>query len=103
MNAHYRAPSLPFSRRALLQGAAQLGTLWALGAGRVFANLAAPAKAEPFPLQSVHLTASPYLTAVEANKAYLHSLEPDRLLHNFREQAGLPPKGEKYGGWEGDS
>ena len=28
------------------------------------------------------------------------SLEPDRLLHNFRVNAGLQPKAPVYGGWE---
>jgi DUF1680 family protein len=64
---------------------------------------AKPPKAEPFPLNKVRLLPSPYLTAVQANLAYLHRLEPDRLLHNFRQQAGLPPKGETYGGWEADT
>ncbi len=31
---------------------------------------------------------------------YLLSLEPNRLLHNFYLNAGLPVKGEIYGGWE---
>jgi len=93
----------PLSRRQLLQSAAQAAALWALTSSRSFANLATTPQVEPFPLKSVRLTPSPYLTALEANRTYLHTLEPDRLLHNFREQAGLPPKGEKYGGWEGDS
>ncbi|HWA92241.1 MAG TPA: glycoside hydrolase family 127 protein [Rhizomicrobium sp.] len=57
----------------------------------------------PVPLEAVRLAPSPYLDAVEANRAYLHRLEPDRLLHNFRDQAGLTPKGEVYGGWESDT
>ena len=31
---------------------------------------------------------------------YLLSLEPDRMLHSFRVNAGLSPKAEIYGGWE---
>jgi DUF1680 family protein len=31
---------------------------------------------------------------------YLLTLEPDRLLHNFRLNAGLAPKAPVYGGWE---
>src|SRR5690348_9880571 len=54
----------------------------------------------PFPLEAVRLRPSPYLTAVESNGRYLLRLEPDRLLHNFRVSAGLPPKGAVYGGWE---
>lgn len=62
-----------------------------------------PTKAKPLPLSSVRLLPSPYATAVEANHAYLLQLSPDRLLHNFMTFAGLPAKGEVYGGWEGDT
>jgi DUF1680 family protein len=64
--------------------------------------LTQPAKArlEPFPLSQVRLKPSRFLTAQETNQHYLLSLEPDRLLHNFRAGAGLEPKGEVYGGWE---
>src|SRR6185295_4211871 len=58
---------------------------------------------EPLPLEAVRLTASPYRAAVDANRSYLLSLEPDRLLHNFRTSAGLEPKGAVYGGWESES
>jgi hypothetical protein len=43
---------------------------------------------------------SPWLRAVESNCAYLLRLEPDRLLHGYRLQAGLTPKGPRYGGWQ---
>jgi DUF1680 family protein len=56
--------------------------------------------ARPFPLGDVQLLDSPFKEAMERNAAYLLSLEPDRLLHNFRLYAGLAPKGESYGGWE---
>ncbi len=62
-----------------------------------------PKTAKPFPLESVRLTPSMYLDSVMANTRYLHKLEPDRLLHNFRVHAGLKPKGEVYGGWEKDT
>jgi len=62
-----------------------------------------PATARPFPLAAVRLGPSLFLQAIEANRAYLHRLEPDRLLHNFRTGAGLEPKGEVYGGWESDT
>jgi len=64
---------------------------------------ASSAAVAPFPLEAVRLRPSPYLTAVESNGIYLLRLEPDRLLHNFRVSAGLPPKGEVYGGWESES
>ena len=89
------------SRRAALRAATAF-TASGFVAGRV---LAAPAKAnvvavEPFPLKDVRLKPSVFNDAIEANARYLLSLEPDRLLHNFRANAGLQPKGERYGGWE---
>jgi DUF1680 family protein len=54
-------------------------------------------------LEAVRLGPSDFLTALEANRAYLFRLEPDRFLHNFRVQAGLAPKGAIYGGWEAES
>lgn len=94
------------SRRRLLGGAAQAAI--GLAALRSTAFAAArqggfPDKAEPFPMEAVRLKPSVFLTAVETNQAYLKSVEPDRLLHNFRSGAGLTPKGEAYGGWEADT
>ncbi|MDE1149393.1 MAG: glycoside hydrolase family 127 protein [Azospirillaceae bacterium] len=92
------------SRRTVLRGAASAAALMAVPA------MAAPlvpspnaATAAPFPLDAVRLKPSPFLSAVEANAKYLHSLEADRLLHNFRTGAGLPAKGAVYGGWESDT
>ena len=62
-----------------------------------------PTTAKPFPLESVRLTPSMYLDSINANIRYLHKLEPDRFLHNFRVHAGLRPKGDVYGGWEADT
>ena len=62
-----------------------------------------PNSAEPFPLEAVRLKPSPFLDAMNANLKYLHKIEPDRLLHNFRKHAGLEPKGKIYGGWESDT
>jgi DUF1680 family protein len=95
---------LSLSRRHLLQAAAS-ATAWIAASARGIAPHAG--EAEPsvsaFPLEAVRLRASPYLTAVESNRAYLHSLEPDRLLHNYRKNAGLEPKAAIYGGWENDT
>lgn len=57
-------------------------------------------RAEPLPLRMVRLKPSIFKNAVDANRRYLLSLEPDRLLHNFHVSAGLAPKGDVYGGWE---
>jgi DUF1680 family protein len=51
----------------------------------------------------VRLKPSAFATAVEVNRGYLHRLDPDRLLHNFRVYAGLPARAPRYGGWEADS
>jgi len=66
-------------------------------------SFAFPSSVKPLPLSSVRLKPSDYATAVAVNKAYLLSLSADRLLHNFMQYAGLPPKGEIYGGWESDT
>ena len=36
------------------------------------------------------------------NLDYLVALQPDRMLHNFRVNAGLEPKAPVYGGWESE-
>ena len=92
-------PVFPVSRRQLLLSAALASAASACGISRI-AAAGGSAGASPFPLSAVRLKPSLYLQAVEANRKYLHRLEPDRLLHNFRQQAGLPPKGDLYGGWE---
>ena len=55
----------------------------------------------PFiPLSQVTLTGGPLLQAQEADRAYLHALEPDRLLAPFLREAGLPPRAPSYDDWE---
>jgi DUF1680 family protein len=86
-------------RRRILKGSASAALLMVArpAAGSV------PQPTRPVPLDAVRLLPSPYLTAVTANLAYLHKVEPDRLLHQFRSQAGLAPKGAVYAGWESDT
>ena len=57
-------------------------------------------RARPFALDRIRLLDSPFKRAQELDRQYLHFLEADRFLHNFRLNAGLQPKGEIYGGWE---
>ena len=57
----------------------------------------------PVPMEAVRLSPSPFRDAMLANGAYLMRLSPDRLLHNYRTQAGLMPKAAVYGGWESDT
>lgn len=56
-------------------------------------------QAEPFPLGDVRLLDGPFKHAMEMDRAYLLSLDPDRLLHVFRIAAGLPSDAKPYGGW----
>ena len=65
-------------------------------------NQVGAAKLSPFPLQDVRLLDGPFLDAQRRDLAYLLSLEPDRMLHNFRVNAGLEPKAPVYGGWESE-
>ena len=53
-----------------------------------------------FPLNDVRLDPGPFATAASLDAIYLLQLEPDRMLHNFRVNAGLEPKAPVYGGWE---
>ena len=55
-----------------------------------------------FDLHDVRLGDGPFLDAQRRSAAYLLSLDPDRLLHGFRVNAGLRPKAPVYGGWESD-
>lgn len=50
----------------------------------------------------VQLLPGPFLTARELDLQLLLSLEPDRLLHRYRLNAGLEPMGALYGGWESE-
>src|ERR1044071_2385331 len=57
-------------------------------------------RASPFELADVRLLEGPFRQAQRRDAQYLLRLEPDRLLHNFRANAGLRPKAPVYGGWE---
>ena len=64
---------------------------------------AAAARARAIPLAAVRLLPSPWFNALQANRQYVLSLSPDRLLSRFRSSAGLPPRAAPYGGWEADT
>jgi DUF1680 family protein len=95
---------LSLSRRHLLQAAASAAA-WIAASARGITSRAGELQSSvtAFPLEAVRLRPSPYLTAVESNRTYLLSLEPDRLLHNYRKNAALEPKAAIYGGWENDT
>lgn len=99
------------TRRDLLKGASAAAVT--LGAGfpttpasanqRTFTDgsvIRVTQRAVPFNLADVRLLDGPFRQAQERNGRYLLELEPDRLLHNFRVNAGLKPKAAVYGGWE---
>ncbi len=57
-------------------------------------------QAIPFPMNNVKLQPGAFSAAAEANRRYLKTLPPDRLLHTFRLTAGLPSPAEPLGDWE---
>jgi DUF1680 family protein len=63
---------------------------------------AVPDAARPLPLTAVRLTGGPLKRAQDLNGEYLLKLEPDRMLAYYRQRAGLEPKAQPYGGWDGD-
>ncbi len=75
----------------------------AAGAGRALqAADVASARLLPFSLADVRLLDGPFLDAQKRDLTYLLLLQPDRMLHNFRVNAGLEPKAPVYGGWESE-
>ena len=101
---------MTLSRRAAVKLGLGAGAAPLLGA-LPLASGAAPAtrhdlestrlRARPLPLSDVRLTGGPLAHAQELNARYLLALEPDRMLAFYRERAGLRPKAEPYGGWDG--
>lgn len=72
----------------------------------VFATIAPPSitpvtpSAALFTTAQVKLLDSPFLQAQDWNSGYIRRLDSDRLLHNFRVNAGLPSSASPLGGWE---
>jgi DUF1680 family protein len=105
---------LATNRREVLKG---LGSGALIAAGEVgargsLATAAVPAvdyvakpsavqlQLQSFALADVRLLDGPFLDAQKLNEAYLLKLDADRMLHNFRVNAGLAAKAPVYGGWE---
>jgi uncharacterized protein len=93
------------SRRTVLR----TGVAGAVAAG--IAPIAAPRPAaavrpdtgvsvHPFPLSAVSLLAGPFQANMRRTHSYLSFLDPDRLLHTFRLNVGLPSSAAAMGGWE---
>lgn len=53
-----------------------------------------------FPLDNVTLTESWVVDRENLNTVYLRSLDPERLLHNFRVNAGIESSAKPLDGWE---
>jgi uncharacterized protein len=77
-----------------------LGLLALLALPAVATAAPKPPAAEAFPLRDVRILDGPFRDAQQRDLAYLLSLDPDRLLHTFRLNAGLPTTAKPYGGWE---
>jgi len=57
-------------------------------------------KADFFDIGDVRLLDGPFREAMVRDQKFLLGIDRDRLLHNFRLNAGLPSSAEPYGGWE---
>jgi len=106
---HPCACSLPdLSRRDLLRPMPGLAVAAAIGTGTAAsAGTIAPAPKgealDAFDLADVALLPGPFLHAREMTARYLLSLDADRMLHQFRVNAGLKPRAPIYGGWESEA
>jgi DUF1680 family protein len=81
-------------------GARIPGSLLAEGQTSPDGRSTADAELRPFDLHDVAVLDGPFRDAEQRDGTYMLSLDPDRLLHNFRTNAGLTPKAPVYGGWE---
>lgn len=100
------------SRRRVLAASGAAAAVWAVGLpAPAFAKAgaeapeeasaeAAPARLTPFPLSAVRLLESPFLANMRRTLSYLRFVDPERLLHTFRLNVGLPSTAEPCGGWE---
>ncbi len=68
--------------------------------GKVISREKVSWKVRPFPMKQVRLGQGPCTAAMEADRRYLHSLPPDRLLHTFRINAKIASSATPLGGWE---
>ena len=65
-----------------------------------FTRADVPGKVQPFPMTDVRLLAGVCIRAQQANLGYLNRLPVDRLVRNFRVNAGLDASAAPLGGWE---
>jgi len=64
------------------------------------ARATAEPRVQAFPSRDVRLLDGPFRDMQQRGLAHLLALDPDRLLHTFRLNAGLPSTAKSYGGWE---
>ena len=76
------------------------GTGGASASPKALGHEVAASRAVQFSLKNVRLQPGAFSAAAEANRKYLKTLPPDRLLHTFRLTAGLPSSAEPLGEWE---
>jgi hypothetical protein len=57
-------------------------------------------RVRPFSMTQVRLLPGPFQDAQEWNRGYMSRLPVDRLVRNFRVNAGLPSSATPFGGWE---
>ncbi|PLR25194.1 glycoside hydrolase family 127 protein [Caulobacter zeae] len=91
------------TRRGFLLASTALAFAGGAAGAAPIAVDAARIAVRPVPARHIALKPSIFSRAQDANRAYLVSLSPDRLLHNFHKGAGLPVKAPVYGGWEAQS
>ena len=70
------------------------------GGAKVVVPPAVPLAAQPFALQEVRFLDGPFRRAMELDRRYLLSFDVDKLLHDFRVNAGIPSAAKPLGGWE---
>jgi uncharacterized protein len=63
-------------------------------------KVSVPVKAFAFSIEQVRLLDGPFKNAMKLDQEWLKSLDNDRLLHNYRVNAGLKTSAKAYGGWE---
>ncbi len=92
------SPAMSVSAAAMLATGIGLGTAAEISPWAVKPTI--PAAQQLFPQGAVRLLDGPFKAMQEVDHAYLLRLEPDRLLAQFRVEAGLEPRAKPYGGWE---
>jgi DUF1680 family protein len=91
---------MQIDRRGLLAGS---GAAALLASAPGLAAAPAARGIRPVAMDRVRLKPSVFADAQRADRAYLASLDPDRLLNRFLRAADLAARGEVYGGWEAQS